>query len=110
RELTDMIVRSLRWGPELMDAVICADDVAHGRPAPDMILLAMKRVGVDDPRVVAVVGDTSADLLSGGNAGAGFVIGVLTGAHDREELTRHPHTVLLESVADLPGWLRTTHS
>jgi phosphonatase-like hydrolase len=105
RELTDLIVRSLRWGPELVDAVICADDVARGRPAPDMILLAMKLTGVDDPSVVAVVGDTSADLLSGSNAGAGLVVGVLTGAHGRKELARHPHSTLLESIADLPSWL-----
>ena len=105
RELTELIMSSLRWGPELVDAVICADDVERGRPSPDMIFLAMKRAGVHDPGFVAVVGDTSADLLSGRNAGAGVVIGVLTGAHGRDELLGHPHSVLLESVADLPSWL-----
>ncbi len=45
---------------------MCGDDVPNGRPAPDMILLAMKLTGVDDPAQVANVGDTTLDLESGG--------------------------------------------
>jgi phosphoglycolate phosphatase-like HAD superfamily hydrolase len=31
------------------------------------------------------------------------VVGVLTGAHDRESLQREPHTHIITSIADLPG-------
>jgi len=54
---------------------------------------------------VAVVGDTTSDLLAGSRSGASSVIGVLSGAHSREELSRAPHTHLIPSVADLPGLL-----
>jgi phosphoglycolate phosphatase-like HAD superfamily hydrolase len=52
-----------------------------------------------------VIGDTALDLQAGTNAGAGWVIGVLSGAHDAEMLGRTPHTHLLPSIAELPGLL-----
>jgi phosphoglycolate phosphatase len=75
----------------------------RGRPAPDLVLTAVLRLAVDDVREVATVGDTVSDLLTGWRAGAGMVVGVLTGAHDRATLARAPHTHLLGSVAELPA-------
>jgi phosphoglycolate phosphatase-like HAD superfamily hydrolase len=43
------------------------------------------------------------DLQAGYNAGAGWNIGMLSGAHSREKLESQPHTHLLGSVAELPG-------
>jgi phosphoglycolate phosphatase-like HAD superfamily hydrolase len=70
-----------------------------------MILTAVLRLRIDDVAEVAVVGDTANDLLSGARAGASMVIGVLSGAHDRGELSRAPHTHLLGSVAELTSLL-----
>jgi phosphoglycolate phosphatase-like HAD superfamily hydrolase len=50
---------------------------------------------------VAVVGDTTSDLVAGTRAGASLVVGVLSGAHTRAELASAPHTHLIDSVADL---------
>jgi phosphoglycolate phosphatase len=80
--------------------------VAAGRPSPAMILEAMRRTGVTDPAGVMVVGDTVLDLQAGTAAGAGWVIGVLSGAHDRSRLLQAPHTHLLPSVAEIPEFLR----
>ncbi len=68
-----------------------------------MILTAVIRLEIDDVRQVAVVGDTTNDLLAGWRAGAGIVAGVLTGAHGRPDFEAVPHTHILESVADLSG-------
>ena len=57
-----------------------------------MIFGAMDRLGVPDPAAVVVVGDTLSDLEAGARAGAGAVIGVLTGAHSRATLLTGPHT------------------
>ena len=57
------------------------------------------------PTRVAAIGDTVLDLQAGSNAGAGWVIGVLSGAHDAETLGRTPHTHLLPSIAELPSLL-----
>jgi phosphonatase-like hydrolase len=105
RELAEMILESLGWGSERVNALVSADDVREGRPAPDMILRAMEITGIDDPACVAVVGDTTADLQAAHNAGVRISIGVLSGAHDRQRLMAEPHTVLLDSVADLRTWL-----
>jgi phosphonatase-like hydrolase len=103
REVRDRILRELQW-EDRFDTNVCSDDVAHGRPAPDMIQLAMQQL-VGDPKHVVNVGDTPLDLRSGTRAGCGVVIGVLTGMHTHERLLREPHTHLIGSVADIPDLL-----
>lgn len=50
------------------DCMVCVSDVPEGRPAPDMALEAMKRLGVDDTARCVKVGDTVADIHEGLNA------------------------------------------
>lgn len=101
RQTTQLLLTALGWNESTVDAVVCGDDVERGRPAPDLIHEAMKRAGVDDPRHVANVGDTSLDLYAGQNAHVRWNIGVLSGAHDRHELEQAPHTHLIDSVAEI---------
>jgi phosphonatase-like hydrolase len=101
REVRDKIIDSLHWR-DLFDAHVCSDDVAQGRPAPDMIQRAMQLSGLSDSKNVANVGDTPLDLQAGNAAGCSIVIGVLTGVHTHERLQREPHTYLLDSIAELP--------
>lgn len=107
RDVADPLLDLLGWveGGDLIDAVVCADEVDAGRPAPDLVLRAMERTGVRATSRVLVAGDTVADLRAGTNAGAGYVVGVGTGAESLASLGREPHTHLLASVADLPGLL-----
>jgi phosphoglycolate phosphatase len=98
----DRIVSALGW-EGVVDLLLSPSDAGRGRPWPDMILTAVLRLRIDDVAEVAVVGDTSSDLLSGSRAGASMVVGVLSGAHSRAELARAPHTHLIDSVAELPG-------
>ena len=106
RPIAESVLVRLRWQAGLFDAHVCGDDVPEGRPAPFMIFLAMERAGVHDARSVIAVGDTPLDLQAGTNAGAGGVVGVLTGTHDVTTLGRTRHTHLIPSVADLPALLR----
>ncbi|MFF6925660.1 phosphonatase-like hydrolase [Streptomyces californicus] len=103
RPTQDAILTALGW-QDLVPLTLCpADAGGRGRPYPDMVLAAFLRTAaVDDVRRIAVAGDTSYDMLSGVRSGAGIVAGVLTGAHDEEQLTRHGATHVLRSVADLP--------
>jgi phosphonatase-like hydrolase len=101
RTITELIVHSLDL--KIIDAVVCGDDVASGRPAPYLIFHAMEATGVRNVRRVANVGDTTNDLHAGLNAGVQWNIGVWSGAHTREQLERVPHTHLLPSVASLPS-------
>jgi phosphoglycolate phosphatase len=93
----DAVLAALGWEGEV-DLALSPADVGRGRPAPDMILGAMSRLGVADPRAVAVAGDTVSDLEAGAAAGAGAVVGVLSGAHDEATLSRAPHSALVADV------------
>ena len=86
---------------QLADAVVCGDDVALGRPAPFLIFRAMEQTGVTSVHQVMCVGDTVLDLQAGHNAGVRYVVGVLSGAHGKEQLETAPHTHLVASVAAL---------
>lgn len=101
RATVDLLLDALNWSHGVVDAVVCGDEVKAGRPAPYLIFHAMEATGIVDVRRVMAVGDTVLDLQAGHNAGAGAVIGVLSGAHPREQLEKQPHTALIESVAVL---------
>jgi phosphonatase-like hydrolase len=101
RGLLDLLVGRLGWR-DLVDLTLASDDAPEGRPAPFLIYRAMIDLGVHDVGRVAVVGDTPLDLRAGMNARAGWVIGVLSGAHSIETLGATPHTHILPSVAALP--------
>lgn len=83
----------------LVDALACADDGVRVKPAPDTVLGLCLSLGVPAART-AVVGDTVADMQMGRAAGAGLVVGVLSGVSPAEVLAPHAD-VLLESVAEL---------
>jgi phosphonatase-like hydrolase len=102
RSVVDLLVRRLGWG-SLFDVVLAGNDAPAGRPAPYLIYRAMMDLNVHDVANVAVVGDTPLDLQAGSNAGAGWVIGVLSGAHGLETLGPTRHTHVLQSVASLPA-------
>jgi phosphoglycolate phosphatase len=106
RTTQDAILAALGW-QGLADLTLCpADAGGRGRPYPDMVLTAFLRTAVaDDVRQVAVVGDTSYDMLSGVRAGAGLVAGVLTGAHGADALRAAGAGQVLDGVGQLPGVL-----
>jgi phosphonatase-like hydrolase len=105
RQVTDILLGAVGWDGNVVDAVICSDEVPQGRPAPYMIFRAMEATGVIDVRRVAKVGDTVLDLLAGKNAGLEVIVGVLSGSQSRERLGQVPSVQLLGSVANLPAFL-----
>jgi phosphonatase-like hydrolase len=103
RDTTTLLLSALGWLEGTVDTVVCGDDVANGRPAPDLILRAMADVGISDVRTVAAAGDTTLDLEAGARAGVGWNVGVLSGAHRRPALELAPHTHIVDSVVALPS-------
>ncbi|ROO88164.1 phosphonatase-like hydrolase [Actinocorallia herbida] len=105
RSITEALLGLLGWDSAVVDAVVCADDVAAGRPAPYMVFRAMELTRVHAASSVLTAGDTVLDLRAGTNAGAGFVVGVLTGSMNAAQLGGERHTHLLPGVADVPALL-----
>lgn len=100
----DILIDALGWR-ELIDLALSPVDAGRGRPAPDLVLTAALRMQVSAMAAVAVVGDTASDVATGRNAGAGFVAGVLSGAHDRQALAHAD--VVLNDITELPAALHT---
>jgi phosphonatase-like hydrolase len=101
RDIASLLLSSLGWGTDRIDVVVCGDQVPRGRPAPDLIFVAMKLAMVEDLAQVANIGDTKLDLESAARAGVAWNIGVLSGAHTRAALEEAPHTHIVGSVAEL---------
>ncbi|WP_295235664.1 phosphonatase-like hydrolase [Sediminibacterium sp.] len=77
------LIQKLNWiiGNQI-DAVITASDVLEGRPAPDMIYLAMQQMQIPDANLVLKIGDSIVDIEEGKNAQCGLTVGITTGAQD----------------------------
>lgn len=100
----DAVLDAVGWR-DVADVTLSADDAGRGRPFPDLPLTALLRTGASSVEGMVVVGDTPADIASGIAAGAGLVVGVLTGAHDEHALLDAGADAVLPSVADLPQLL-----
>jgi phosphonatase-like hydrolase len=87
----------------LTEHLVCGEDVAQGRPAPYMLFRAMEITGTSAVHNVLAVGDTTADLCAGWNAGVRLNVGVVGGAHARPQLERAPHTHIVASLAAIPA-------
>ncbi|HCH23365.1 MAG TPA: hypothetical protein DE179_03615 [Oceanospirillaceae bacterium] len=78
-------------------------DSGHGsKPGPGMVQGFCQAMGLQ-PQQVMVVGDNTHDLHMGLSAGAGVVVGVLTGTSVGADL--HEADFVLDSIADLPQLL-----
>ena len=99
RKTANVVLAAMGWQRFIS---VASDEVAHGRPAPDLIQRAMAECGVTDPARVGVAGDTPADLLAGDAAQVGVLVGVGCGTHKLVELAAYPHTHLLDDLRALP--------
>jgi HAD superfamily hydrolase (TIGR01549 family) len=84
---------------EYMSTMVCADDGIKAKPAPDMVLAICQRMKVD-PAKVMVIGDTTADLKMARSAGAGLVVGVLSGVSNAKDLAPYAD-IIIDSVEGL---------
>ncbi|MEU6713959.1 HAD family hydrolase [Nonomuraea sp. NPDC046802] len=97
------VLSVLGWHDKIDLAISPEDAGGRGRPWPDMVLHAVLRLGVEDVRQVAVIGDSESDMLCGKRSGASIVAGVMTGVHSRERLLKGGATHILDSIADFPS-------
>jgi phosphonatase-like hydrolase len=100
KDTQSAIIDALGWH-DLADVVLCPGPGVRGRPYPDMPLTALMRTETASVQSMIVVGDTAVDVETGLRAGARASIGVLTGAHNAEQLSAAGATHVLDSVADL---------
>jgi phosphonatase-like hydrolase len=109
RETALSLLKKLKWSiGKQIDDLITASDVSQNRPHPDMILLAMKKFGIQNAKHVMKVGDSGIDIEEGRNAGCGITVGITTGAHTWQQLeAAHPDHII-ERLADIPDLINFT--
>jgi len=81
---------------ELFDVVVSGYEVKRHKPAPDIVLEAAKRLGVD-PKQCVVVGDSPIDVQAGKRAGC-FAIAVASSAYNRRLLESVKPTIVIEEL------------
>lgn len=107
RSTQDKLLVALGW-ETLADLTLSPAEAGRGRPYPDLVLTALLKLSIDDVHQIAVLGDTSNDVLSGIRSGASIVAGTLTGAHDEQQLRDAGATHIVPSVTEFAELL--THS
>lgn len=97
-----------------LDANICNNEVASGRPTPFMLFRAMELTNVYPATKVLKVGDTVPDIMEGTGGGARAISVLKTGSGWLGESSRASLTAkfmaagssaVIESIADLPKWI-----
>ena len=73
----DVVVPSLDAAgiTHLFDFIVTADEVAHSKPAPDLYLLAMGKLGIE-PGSCLVYEDSEIGMASARGAGAGRIVDI----------------------------------
>jgi HAD superfamily hydrolase (TIGR01509 family) len=84
---------------DVFDFVVGFLDVANAKPAPDMILYTLDRLGVEKGHAV-FVDDTAFGLKAGVEAGVNTV-GITTGMHSREQLMMVNPDYIVDSMHEL---------
>jgi phosphonatase-like hydrolase len=102
RAVAEALVEKIGWklGTDI-DILVTASDVPENRPNPDMILYAMKALGVTDAKQVVKVGDSAIDIEEGRNAGCGINIGITTGAQTPVQLEKAHPEFLVDDLKEL---------
>ena len=85
------------------DVVVGPEDVPHPKPAPDMLLLAIQRLGLPRDQVL-YVGDMNVDIQSARSAGV-CVWAVATGSDERRVLEDAKPDRLLASLEEMVALL-----
>ncbi len=86
------------------DVVVTADDVKSFKPDPEGLLQALENIGVPAHSAV-MVGDTTADIGAGKNAGVAFTVGVTHGFTGADVLREAGADYVVHHLNEIPGIL-----
>lgn len=106
RSTAELLLQNVKWKPRInYDLLVTSSEVNSGRPAPDMIVRAMAMLGLKKADKIVKIGDSCADILEGHAAQCGMVIGITTGAQQREELQKVKPHFIIDSLREVPALL-----
>jgi phosphonatase-like hydrolase len=117
RKVTNIILEKLGWhigldyqakgnSESIIDLSIASDEVAHGRPKPDMVLKAIEIFGIKNLENVLTIGDTPSDILAGDSAGVGYVFAITNGTHSAKQLEPYFPQYMVDSLFELKDFIQ----
>lgn len=95
---THIILKHLKIN-QIFDYVVCGDEVARPKSAPDMLEHILTRCSLD-PMEALYVGDMTIDVETGRAAGVNTVT-VITGSSDREEIERLNPLRIMDNISEV---------
>jgi len=104
RSTLNVILIELGWH-DVVDLTVTPDEAGRGRPHPDMLLHAARKLNAPSPEFSLVVGDTASDMKSAVAYGSKNIFGVLSGAHSKEILVDAGATSIVNSILDITSLL-----
>lgn len=94
------------WFRNTIDVAIGERPEVRRKPAPDMVMTALKELGIDtaspdyDPTDIVYIGDSDVDIMTAKNSGLPC-ISVLWGFRDKDFLLEHGATMLINRPEEL---------
>jgi len=106
RHTAELLLEKVKWKPRMhYDLLVTSSEVTNGRPAPDMIARAMFMLGLKKADKIVKIGDSCTDIVEGHAAQCGMVIGITTGAQQREVLQKVKPHYIIDSLQEVPALL-----
>ncbi len=84
---------------ERLRVIVGGDAVNHGKPAPDSLLIALDRLGVE-PSDALMVGDSVTDVIAA--RAAGMAVALVRGGYSVDPVERLGADFVCDSLLDLP--------
>lgn len=109
--VTSKLKKSAMKGIELFnltsyfDELLFLDDVTEAKPHPEQLLLAMKRLGVEDKSQVLMVGDNASDIQAGHAAGVDTVLVAWTAKNLEQVKHASQPTYVIDTLKDLKNYI-----
>ena len=97
---TQIILKHLN-ARDRFDCVVCGDNVACPKPAPDMLEAILKKFALAAGEAL-YVGDMAIDVETGNRAGV-KTVAVVTGSSTREEVAKQNPYKIIDHVAEISG-------
>jgi HAD superfamily hydrolase (TIGR01509 family) len=87
----------------LFDEVITISDVKKGKPDPEQLILAAKKLKVK-PNECVMIGDSFYDAIAAKKAKMDF-IGITTGYSSQKDLTKFPNIGLIKNILEIKKFI-----
>jgi phosphonatase-like hydrolase len=102
RTTANLLLKGVGWeNHPLIDITVCSDEVAQGRPYPDMILQMMAALGIGSPSEIIKIGDTIVDILEGQHSGCMMSIGITSPRYNYDRLMPAQPTHIVNGLYEI---------